>query len=123
MVGGRWGSDRSGGSRDRRLAMLAYGTSVKETDFYRVLVNATGRYAFWPAHRPLPTGWRESLSPRSKAECLGHLSQTWTDLGVRPRVATTRRHGVDFGLMFFGGGEHALAGEKYRMLIECARYA
>jgi natural product biosynthesis luciferase-like monooxygenase protein len=103
--------------------MSANGTLVRETDSFRVLINATGRYALWPAHRTLPPGWRESLSPRSKAECLAHVRRVWTDLEVRFQAPTKKRPGVEFGLMFFGGGEHALAGEKYRMLIECARYA
>src|SRR5258708_7677807 len=103
--------------------MSANGTLVRETDSFRVLINATGRYALWPAHRTLPPGWRESLSPRSKAECLAHVRRVWTDLEVRSQAPTKKSPGVEFGLMFFGGGEHALAGEKYLMLIECARYA
>src|SRR3954447_8676262 len=103
--------------------MITQGILLKETEAYRVLINPTGRYALWPARRAMPPGWRESLSPRSKEECLEHLRRVWTDLEVRTPARKASRHVIEFGLMFFGGGEHALAGEKYRMLIECARFA
>src|SRR3954452_7270718 len=97
--------------------MSANGTLTKANDSFRVLTNASGRHALWPAHRTLPPGWRESLSPRPKAQCLDHLRGAWTDLAVRREAPRKAKTGVEFGLMFFGGGEDALDGEKYRMLL------
>src|SRR3954471_13119656 len=102
---------------DGRLAMSANGTLTKANDSFRVLTNASGRHALWPAHRSLPPGWRESLPPRPKSQCLDHLRGAWTDLAVRREAPRKARTGVEFGLMFFGGGEDALDGEKYRMLL------
>jgi len=95
---------------------------------YKVLVNAHGRPSLWPARKAVPTGWREALPARSKAECLKYIGVTWTDLNVRPRRATKSegresRETIAFSLMFFGEDEGNAAADKYRFLIEAARYA
>jgi natural product biosynthesis luciferase-like monooxygenase protein len=97
--------------------------SSSSPDSYRVLVHPSGRHALWPAHRALPRGWDEALSARSKSECIAHVRRVWPDLAARPGTRARRSPGIAFGLMFFGGGEHEAAGEKYRVLIECARFA
>jgi phthiocerol/phenolphthiocerol synthesis type-I polyketide synthase D len=104
--------------------MTAGGTAIKEADTYRVLAHARGRYALWPANRTIPPSWREVLPPRPKGECVGHVSRIWT--GLDPGSLTqggSQRPKIAFGLMFFGGGEHQAAGDKFRLVIECARFA
>jgi len=89
-------------------------------EIYRVLQNAGGRYGLWPAERVVPQGWREVLRG-GKPECTEYVRRAWPDLFARE----ARRSGprIDFGLMFFGGGESEHAREKYRLVIECARFA
>src|SRR5207253_7740640 len=93
----------------------------------KVVVNRQGRHAVWPAPRPIPPGWAEVLTPRSRSECLEYVGRAWTDLHNRPAsspaAVETRRRTVEFGLFFFGGDEEDAAREKYEFVIEVARYA
>jgi MbtH protein len=50
---------------------------------YRVVVNDEDQYSIWPAVKPNPAGWRDGGKTGSKAECLEHIKQVWTDM--RPR--------------------------------------
>ena len=53
---------------------------------YRVVVNHEEQYSIWPAGRELPAGWRDAGKTGSRAECLAHVTEVWTDmrpLGVR----------------------------------------
>ncbi len=45
----------------------------------------------------------------------------WPELFARKDRPSGPR--IEFGLMFFGGGESERAQEKYRLVIECARFA
>jgi MbtH protein len=54
---------------------------------YRVVVNHEEQYSIWPVGRDLPVGWREAGKTGSKAECLEHIGQVWTDM----RPLTLRR--------------------------------
>jgi natural product biosynthesis luciferase-like monooxygenase protein len=84
-----------------------------------VVVNGR-RHSLWPVRRPLPAGWREVFTAASREECLAHVERVWTDLTpARPRSTTA----MQFGLMFFGGGEGALGQERYRLVLEGARFA
>jgi MbtH protein len=47
---------------------------------YRVVVNHEEQYSIWPVGRDLPAGWREAGKTGSKAECLEHINQVWTDM-------------------------------------------
>jgi MbtH protein len=47
---------------------------------YRVVVNHEDQYSIWPVGRDLPAGWREAGKTGSKAECLEHINQVWTDM-------------------------------------------
>ena len=101
--------------------MIQLAASRHETELFRVLAHASGRRALWPTDRALPLGWHEVLSGRPKEHCLEYLRQEWT--GLNGRVKQARRSRIDFGLMFFGSGEHDAAGDKYRCVIDCAKYA
>ncbi len=51
-----------------------------EAAVYRVVVNHEEQYSIWPMGRDVPAGWREAGKTGSKAECLEHISQVWTDM-------------------------------------------
>ncbi|BCJ50693.1 MbtH family protein [Actinoplanes sp. NBRC 14428] len=50
---------------------------------FQVVVNHEEQYALWPAHLPLPAGWRASGCTGRREECLEYVAEVWTDL--RPR--------------------------------------
>jgi MbtH protein len=50
---------------------------------YKVVVNDEEQYSIWPADRETPAGWRDEGKQGSKAECLAHIEEVWTDM--RPR--------------------------------------
>jgi natural product biosynthesis luciferase-like monooxygenase protein len=86
---------------------------------FRVLINRSGRQALWPAHKPVPAGWREALAPTGREECLDYVRQgAGRQAAPRPAGKT-----LAFGLLFFGGDEGEAAAEKYELVIEAARYA
>jgi len=89
-------------------------------EIYRVVQNAGGRYGLWPADAAVPAGWREVLRAR-KPECAEYVRRAWPELFARETRRSRPR--IEFGLMFFGGGESEHAREKYRLVIECARFA
>lgn len=47
---------------------------------YKVVVNHEEQYSIWPADRELPAGWREEGKSGTKAECLAHIKEVWTDM-------------------------------------------
>lgn len=47
---------------------------------YKVVVNHEEQYSIWPAHRENPLGWRDGGKSGTKAECLGFISEVWTDM-------------------------------------------
>jgi phthiocerol/phenolphthiocerol synthesis type-I polyketide synthase D len=101
---------------DRRLE-YSMAVAVSSTpSLFRVLVNSQGRYSLWPAAKATPVGWSQALAACSKQDCLAFIGRTWTQLNVRPRT-------VSFSLMFFGGDEGKGAPDKYRTVIEAARFA
>jgi MbtH protein len=51
----------------------------EDTRPYRVVVNDEERYSIWPVNRPNPAGWRDAGPTGSKAECLAHVREVWTD--------------------------------------------
>lgn len=54
-----------------------------ESADYLVVVNGEEQYSIWPAGRDLPAGWTAVGEARSRAECLDHIEQVWTDM--RPK--------------------------------------
>jgi len=47
---------------------------------FRVVSNAEEQYSVWFAGRELPAGWRDEGFEGSRAECLEHINEVWTDL-------------------------------------------
>lgn len=59
---------------------------------YRVVVNHEEQYSIWPAQRELPNGWTDAGRSGTKAECLAHIREVWTDmrpLSLRRAMAQT----------------------------------
>jgi MbtH protein len=47
---------------------------------YRVVLNHEEQYSIWPVDRDLPLGWREEGKRGTRAECLAHIDEVWTDM-------------------------------------------
>jgi MbtH protein len=52
----------------------------EDTTIYKVVINQEEQYSIWPADRENPLGWRDAGKVGSKAECLDHIEQVWTDM-------------------------------------------
>lgn len=50
---------------------------------YVVVMNHEDQYSIWPEGREIPLGWRATGMSGTKAECLAHIDEVWTDM--RPR--------------------------------------
>lgn len=50
---------------------------------YEVVINHEEQYSIWPADRDVPLGWALAGFRGTKADCLAHIEQVWTDM--RPR--------------------------------------
>jgi uncharacterized protein YbdZ (MbtH family) len=50
---------------------------------YVVVINHEDQYSIWPEGREIPLGWRATGVAGTKAECLAHIDEVWTDM--RPR--------------------------------------
>jgi len=61
----------------------------EDKTIYKVVVNDEEQYSIWPLDRETPRGWTEVGKVGSKAECLAHITEVWTDmrpLSVRKRL-------------------------------------
>ncbi len=47
---------------------------------YHAVVNHEEQYSIWPAHQPIPAGWRKAGKTGPKAECLAYIETVWTDM-------------------------------------------
>lgn len=47
---------------------------------HTVVVNQEEQYSVWPVLVPVPAGWRETGYRGTRAECLDHIAEVWTDL-------------------------------------------
>ncbi|WP_437334475.1 MbtH family protein [Sorangium sp. So ce394] len=47
---------------------------------YKVVVNHEEQYSIWPEYRENPLGWRDAGKTGTKAECLDHIKEAWTDM-------------------------------------------
>jgi uncharacterized protein YbdZ (MbtH family) len=54
-----------------------------ETGTFLVLVNDEDQHSLWPAFADSPAGWRKVFGEASRAECLVHVEEHWTD--IRPK--------------------------------------
>lgn len=50
------------------------------TTLYKVVVNHEEQYSIWPAERENAPGWRDEGIRGSKADCLAHINEVWTDM-------------------------------------------
>jgi MbtH protein len=62
-----------------------------DTTIYEVVRNHEEQYSIWPRARELPAGWIAVGTSGSKAECLAHIEEVWTDM----RPLSLRRHMED----------------------------
>ncbi|BAM88920.1 protein mbtH [Bradyrhizobium oligotrophicum S58] len=53
-----------------------------------VVINDEEQYSIWSAERAVPDGWRSVGKRGTKAECLQHVEEVWTDM--RPRSLRLR---------------------------------
>ncbi len=51
-----------------------------ETISFKVVLNHEEQYSIWWADREIPPGWREEGKRGTKAECLAHIDEVWTDM-------------------------------------------
>jgi MbtH protein len=51
-----------------------------ERAVFEVVVNHEEQYSIWPADREIPAGWRAVGKQGTKAECLAHINEVWTDM-------------------------------------------
>jgi MbtH protein len=51
------------------------------------VVNHEEQYSIWAHGRPLPNGWYATGFDGTRAECLAHIDEVWTDM--RPLSART----------------------------------
>lgn len=61
-------------------------------DRFDVVVNPEGQYSIWPGGRKVPAGWRRSGFTDTKAACLAHIDEVWTD--IRPLSARSEGAGA-----------------------------
>ena len=47
---------------------------------YKVVVNHEEQYSIWPVDRDNAPGWRDAGKSATKAECLAHIKEVWTDM-------------------------------------------
>ncbi len=47
---------------------------------FHALVNHEGQYSLWPAFADVPDGWTIAHGPDTRAACLAHVEDNWTDL-------------------------------------------
>ena len=58
---------------------------------YVVVVNDEEQYSIWPVEKQMPAGWRDAGFRGSKAACLSHIQEVWTDM--RPLSLRRRMDG------------------------------
>jgi MbtH protein len=64
-----------------------------DTTPYKVVVNHEEQYSLWPLARENPLGWREEGFEGTKAECLAHVEEVWTDMRPLSLRAAHERDG------------------------------
>src|SRR5215813_15043822 len=52
----------------------------EDTSIYQVVVNHEEQYSIWPEYKEIPLGWKSVGKVGSKAECLAHIKEVWTDM-------------------------------------------
>jgi MbtH protein len=52
----------------------------EDTTIYKVVLNHEEQYSIWPNDRENPPGWFDGGKVGTKAECLAHIKEVWTDM-------------------------------------------
>lgn len=52
----------------------------EDTTLFKVVMNHEEQYSIWPADREVPGGWKSVGKEGTKAECLAHIKEVWTDM-------------------------------------------
>jgi len=52
----------------------------EDNTIYKVVVNHEEQYSIWPADRENALGWNDAGKSGTKAECLAHIKEVWTDM-------------------------------------------
>jgi MbtH protein len=52
----------------------------EDNQTYRVVVNDEEQYSVWPEAQEIPYQWRAEGKTGSKADCLAHINEVWTDM-------------------------------------------
>lgn len=60
--------------------MSTFESTNEDDGQYKVVVNIEEQYSIWPDYKPLPNGWTEAGKAGSKADCLAHIREVWTDM-------------------------------------------
>ncbi|HET6231639.1 MAG TPA: MbtH family NRPS accessory protein [Longimicrobiaceae bacterium] len=64
-------------------------SDTEDTRPYVVVTNHEEQYSIWLADRDIPQGWTAEGKRGTKAECLAHIEEVWTDmrpLSLRKRM-------------------------------------
>ena len=51
-----------------------------DTTAYKVVINHEEQYSIWLADRENALGWNDAGRSGTKAECLEHINEVWTDM-------------------------------------------
>jgi uncharacterized protein YbdZ (MbtH family) len=52
----------------------------EDKTIYKVVVNHEEQYSIWPEYKENPLGWNDVGKAGTKAECLAHIKEVWTDM-------------------------------------------
>ncbi|MCU8596042.1 MbtH family protein, partial [Streptomyces sp. A13(2022)] len=58
---------------------------------FLVLVNQENQHSLWPAFAEVPGGWEVVHGEDSRAACLAHVEEHWTDMRPASLVAHAER--------------------------------
>ena len=66
----------------------------EDRTIYKVVLNHEEQYSTWPADKENALGWTDAGKSGTKAECLAHIKEVWTDmrpLSLRRRMEEAAR--------------------------------
>ncbi len=52
----------------------------EDKTIYKVVVNHEEQYSIWPVDKENALGWADEGKSGTKAECLAHIKEVWTDM-------------------------------------------
>lgn len=90
-----------------------------KSERFVVVRNSTGRWSCWPEQRALPKGWVSKSIVGTKQQCLEAINAAQS----KQRREQSEERRLRMSLMFFGDSETDASGDKYRLLMESAKFA